>query len=265
MATVNLGRIRQVWRGAWATGTAYVKDDVVQEGVNSYICVNAHTAGATFAGDSANWQLMVQGADIPSQSGQAGKALITDGTNLSWGDGGGVLQVKKTFFLPAQGIQSNSYYGTNTPRITITPKAADSAFYINVILTMALYNHDSNAVFNVHDSQLGSDYNNASQHCFNYKSGDAGSWSNANAGYANIWSTGSDGLTDDYRADQAEVSGLYVPSYQNTNSRTFATVVRTHLATPANGVVLNGIQTDHPHHSSGVCHMEVWEIAAGAL
>ena len=91
MATVNLGRIRQVWRGTWATGTAYVKDDVVQEGVNSYICVTAHTAGATFAGDSANWNLMAQGAEIPSQSGQAGKALVTDGTSLSWGNGGSLV------------------------------------------------------------------------------------------------------------------------------------------------------------------------------
>ena len=91
MATVNLGRIKSVWRGTWATGTAYVKDDVVQEGVNSYICVTAHTAGATFAGDSANWDLMAQGAEIPSQSGNAGLALKTDGTNLSWGQAGGMV------------------------------------------------------------------------------------------------------------------------------------------------------------------------------
>jgi hypothetical protein len=93
MATINLGRIKSVWRGTWATGTAYVKDDVVQEGVNSYICTTAHTAGATFAGDSANWDLMAQGAEIPSQSGNAGLALKTDGTNLSWGQAGGMVKL----------------------------------------------------------------------------------------------------------------------------------------------------------------------------
>jgi hypothetical protein len=93
MATVNLGRIKSVWRGTWATGTAYSRDDVVQEGGNSYICTQAHTAGATFAGDSANWDLMAQGAEIPSQSGQAGKALVTDGSTLSWGNGGSVVKL----------------------------------------------------------------------------------------------------------------------------------------------------------------------------
>lgn len=61
MATINLGRIKSIWRGTWATGTAYVKDDIVQQGVSSYICVTAHTAGATFAGDSAKWELMAKG------------------------------------------------------------------------------------------------------------------------------------------------------------------------------------------------------------
>ena len=93
MATINLGRIKPIWQGAWTTGTAYVKDDIVREGVDSYICVTAHTAGATFAGDSANWELMAQGAELPSQSGNAGSALKTDGTNLSWGAAGGLVKV----------------------------------------------------------------------------------------------------------------------------------------------------------------------------
>ena len=84
MTTVNLGRIKSVWRGEWASGTAYARDDVVKEGVNSYICVQAHTSGATFAGDSANWNVMAVGAEIPSQTGQAGNYLKSDGSNLSW-------------------------------------------------------------------------------------------------------------------------------------------------------------------------------------
>lgn len=93
MATINLGRIKPIWQGTWTTGTAYVKDDIVREGVDSYICVTAHTAGATFAGDSANWELMTQGTNVPSQSGNAGLALKTDGTNLSWGQAGGMVKL----------------------------------------------------------------------------------------------------------------------------------------------------------------------------
>jgi len=76
-----------VWKGAWTTGTEYAIDDVVRNGNDSYVCVTAHTAGATFSGDSAKWELMMQGSDIPSQTGNSGKVLKTDGSTLSWGDG----------------------------------------------------------------------------------------------------------------------------------------------------------------------------------
>lgn len=88
MTTVNLGRIKSVWRGTWASGIAYSRDDVVQEGVNSYICVQAHTSGSTFAGDSANWNVMAQGAELPAQSGNSGLVLKTNGSSLYWDKGG---------------------------------------------------------------------------------------------------------------------------------------------------------------------------------
>jgi hypothetical protein len=44
-------------RGAWVTATSYqVKDLVIDTGV-FYIAVVAHTSGATFAGDAANWRV----------------------------------------------------------------------------------------------------------------------------------------------------------------------------------------------------------------
>lgn len=46
------------YRGAWVTATAYaVKDQVLSGGI-TYVCVVAHTSGATFAGDLASrWQV----------------------------------------------------------------------------------------------------------------------------------------------------------------------------------------------------------------
>jgi len=56
--------------------------------VNSYICTTAHTSDAsTFSNDSANWDTMATGANIPTQTGNSGKVLKTDGSSLSWGDG----------------------------------------------------------------------------------------------------------------------------------------------------------------------------------
>lgn len=83
MATqVDLGKIRPVWKGDWAASTAYEQNDMVKVGVDSYICTVAHTSGGTFA--DTNWDLLAVGAEIPSQTGNAGLFLQSDGTNLSW-------------------------------------------------------------------------------------------------------------------------------------------------------------------------------------
>jgi hypothetical protein len=60
---INLGKIKFSWKGEWATGTAYTKDDVVKYGANSYVCISAHTAGANFAATSSNFDLMTQGVN----------------------------------------------------------------------------------------------------------------------------------------------------------------------------------------------------------
>lgn len=46
------------WRSAWLTSTAYVKNDLVSQAGNSYICLVAHTSG-TFSTDltAAKWEL----------------------------------------------------------------------------------------------------------------------------------------------------------------------------------------------------------------
>jgi hypothetical protein len=90
-------------RGAWTTATSYqVKDLVTDTGI-FYIAVTAHTSGATFAGDVANWRVyqsipQVQGderygvifvtsAAMQASSPTVGQRLSTD--EFSTGNGGG--------------------------------------------------------------------------------------------------------------------------------------------------------------------------------
>ena len=95
MATVDLGKIKQVFRGTYNNATAYVPDDLVvfTDGqiTSTYICTTASTGNNPSSGGTAhaNWAFIAKGvADpIPSQSGNAGKVLKTDGTNLSFGAG----------------------------------------------------------------------------------------------------------------------------------------------------------------------------------
>ena len=46
-----------VWQGAWAATTAYATDDVVSNGGNTYMCIVAHTSGASFSVGS-DWSIM---------------------------------------------------------------------------------------------------------------------------------------------------------------------------------------------------------------
>lgn len=94
MATIQLGKIKQVWRGTWSSSPnpAYSVDDLVEYtdgGVtSSYIATAVPGSQAPSTGGTVGsaWDLVAKGvADpIPSQSGNAGKILETDGSSLSF-------------------------------------------------------------------------------------------------------------------------------------------------------------------------------------
>ena len=67
MADFRLGRLKFKWRGDWTASTAYVIDDIVKYGANSYVCVKNHTSAnaeaSFYAVDVAgnNWDLQGEG------------------------------------------------------------------------------------------------------------------------------------------------------------------------------------------------------------
>lgn len=63
MAEFRLGRLKFVWKGAWAASTEFIKDDVVRNGGKSYVCKETHTSNTNFYTDLANlkWDLMNDG------------------------------------------------------------------------------------------------------------------------------------------------------------------------------------------------------------
>ena len=66
MAEFRLGRLKFNWRGAWAASTAYVIDDIVRYGANSYVCTGNHTSDSAsngFPSDSTYWSLHTGGID----------------------------------------------------------------------------------------------------------------------------------------------------------------------------------------------------------
>jgi len=83
MATLNLGRIKPVFRGAWTSG-AYVIDDIVTHGNESFICIQA---GSNIATSNASYwtKLAAKGADgtdLTSTLTTQGDILYRDGSGL---------------------------------------------------------------------------------------------------------------------------------------------------------------------------------------
>jgi len=116
MSTIDLGNIKFNWKGTKDTSTAYAIDDVVYVDPHSYVCVQAHTNQAVNTnGNNAYWEIIASGANLPGQTGYAGKALKTDGTNLSWGDGGKLVGSAtydwSTRFSPGHSNSWNDWYG----------------------------------------------------------------------------------------------------------------------------------------------------------
>ena len=66
MADFRLGRLKFKWQGDWTASTAYVIDDIVKYGGNTYVCTTNHTSSAEttfYSTDLSNWELHVEGID----------------------------------------------------------------------------------------------------------------------------------------------------------------------------------------------------------
>ena len=92
MATLNLGRIKPVFRGAYAGGTAYVIDDIVTSGNETFICIQASTGNAT--SNASYWtKLAAKGADGTNGT-DVGTTITTQG-DLLYRDGSGLQRLAK--------------------------------------------------------------------------------------------------------------------------------------------------------------------------
>ena len=111
MATLNLGRIKPVFRGAYAGGTAYVVDDIVTSGNECFICILASTGNAT--SNATYWtKLAAKGTD----GTDVGTTITTQG-DILYRDGSGLQRLAKG--TGTQILQMNS--GATAPEWVVKP------------------------------------------------------------------------------------------------------------------------------------------------
>ena len=94
MATINLGRIKPVFQGAYNASTAYVVDDIVTFGGESFICILASTGNAT--SNATYWSKIAKKGDDVSQLTTHGDFLFRDASGdqrLAKGTDGQFLKI----------------------------------------------------------------------------------------------------------------------------------------------------------------------------
>ena len=176
MATINLGRIKPVFRGAYAGGTAYVVDDIVTSGNETFICILASTGNAT--SNATYWTKLAakgtDGTDVGTTITTQGDILFRDGSGLQrlakgtgtqqlamnsgatapeWVDasGGKILQMITSRVLGSytQSQSSNHIITTDGSAAwtqTITPAATTSQIW-HVIQFGRMHSHTSTDYF----------------------------------------------------------------------------------------------------------------------
>jgi len=121
MATVNLGRIKPVFRGAYSGSTAYVIDDIVTHGNESFICIQAHGAGTQATSVTAYWTKLAakgtDGTDVGTTITTQGDILYRDGSGLqrlAKGTAAQVLKMNSGATAPEWGTLSSDWVKLHT-------------------------------------------------------------------------------------------------------------------------------------------------------
>ena len=114
MATINLGRVKPVFRGAYDASTAYVIDDIVTYQNETYIAITATTGNLPTV--TSNWTKLAakgtDGTDVGTTLTTQGDILYRDGSGLqrlAAGTSGQYLETKGSGANPVWSTVSNDY------------------------------------------------------------------------------------------------------------------------------------------------------------
>ena len=175
MATIDLGKIKQVFRGTYNNATAYAVDDLVvfTDGsvTSTYICTTASTGNNPSSGGTAhaNWAYVAKGqASSPTTTqgdiivrgasadgrlaiGAAGKALKVNASanGLEYGTAGRILQLvtnEKSDVVSISGTNQQGFTNVTGINVTITPTVASSKILVQFCLGKVAHSSNSTAV-----------------------------------------------------------------------------------------------------------------------
>ena len=137
----NLGKLRFTYKGAYSGSTTYQTNDVVRYNNSLYVYINVGSNSGRVPTETDFWAKMVDGfkdpttgtnghfvytdgsayqfraiSEVPSQTGESGKFLKTNGTVSSWSNSFGTLGV--TGDLEVGSTAGELYIGTNAATVS---------------------------------------------------------------------------------------------------------------------------------------------------
>jgi|TARA_B110000263_G_scaffold117771_1_gene102636 hypothetical protein len=119
MATINLGRIKPVFQGAYNAATAYVVDDIATFGGETFICILLSTGNAT--SNATYWSKIAKKGDDVTQLTTHGDMLFRDSSGvqrLAAGTPNQMLVTKGASADPVWGSSNSILWETKTANFT---------------------------------------------------------------------------------------------------------------------------------------------------
>ncbi len=109
----TLASFSAVFRGTWATSTSYAIGDFVVSSNIYAACIQAHTSGATFAGDSAKWVYLIDASTTVAAAAASATAAAASAVTAATYAGDKVVQL-------FNGDGATTTFGPLSASITLT-------------------------------------------------------------------------------------------------------------------------------------------------
>ena len=161
MATIDLGKVKLVWRGTYSGSFNYVPDDVVEYAdgsvTSSYICVTATTGNAPSSGGSvhSSWNYMAKGqstsptttqgdlivrgasADQRLAIGSAGEVLKVNSSanGLEYGVAGKLVNVTQSTYSTREGLNATNSR-RNVWNVSFTKQKTNTLLRVHLIMPL---------------------------------------------------------------------------------------------------------------------------------
>ena len=168
MATVNLGRIKPVFRGAYNNSTSYVVDDIVTSGNETFIAIQAGSGNAT--SNASYWTKLAakgtDGTDVGTTITTQGDILYRDGSGLqrlAAGTAGQLLQTggsgaNVSWADAPSGVLKKQHYFEKTSRISGSSSAGNQFTWTTSFVPLDAVNNDLYVQSIVPTSHAGNDW-----------------------------------------------------------------------------------------------------------